>query len=1194
MADDIKPQNVIFKIRTQVTDKDDPAQLADTIETVDKGYQAAQATIDKTDKVVAKHTATLREQAKAQQNVVAGEKAIGAEAAAAAPKVEGLSATVAKAGGNFKALSGIDEATKGVLDPLINDTNTLGTTARSTEKDLERLADKAAGVADAAGTIPPVGEALAPGGLPKSPTDTNLPAHTEEVKTFASAMVALAKDGTIAFDTLKSAARSELETLKALNAEAVKTPQGQQAIAEPLSKAQAEALDLLVTTKAITAEERKILEVSTQIANAAGKQDPAVKKVGASWQSLRAQMQQAKAELDAMVEASDGKITPELIAAGKRAGELQDRFEDLQGTVAAFNPDKKFQVFANVIQNVAGGFTALQGVIGLVGGETEGVQKSILKVQSALAVTQGLQALFGGLRDNLKNLRLLFLQNASAARILAAAEVQAGAGAATQGALTAGLSRALRVARVAAIELFTILAANPAILIAAGLGIITVAIYAMATANEVALVSADKLLGTLESLSKVRDAERDNRKTEAGLENERQLLEEVLALEIERTKIPSNASEEQKALANLLIDEKIAAANRNAERKKALLDVGTLNDAIRSNQSERAIIEKDIEAAYRKAGQEYIQTEGLKGQASLDASKTRIELTEEELQAAVARAKVNEELSEDELADLAKLEQRREELVAEDLKNQRDINAVRLQSRNAEIQNQVDITKATERESAAREKLANSGVRANTIEALQQEQARLQKMLNEQLVIASPQFFATAEKYIEVTKAITRAQDLIKGVEVFPIGSLQDLQQELTFLKDLITRIPEASPDFDRIKGAIEEAQKAVDELNKRLQPKDPKEETARLLAELAERQRHFNAVADIDDQAAVTRARNAGATDEEVKAIEDKGHRERLQAEIDFELERLRILEASGSATAAEVTAQQNKLKELRFQLALPDEDETKKTLAELVEVVTDAAAEIADAGFKAWGAWSKAQEDTFNAQLSNQQRRVDEARALAEKGNGAILEAEKKKLGELTEARRKAAQRNNAIAQSEAAAQAVVAIARAAAEGGGFLSAVTIAATLVALSAGIIQARQTASDAVPSFRRGGAAKWSALGGYTGAGDPNQPSTALGRKPYQYEREEFVMPHEVVRVGRNRQWFDTILRGRKNLDDMMGPQSAVMLAKGGGMSDKQVDRLVRAVQDQPEHQFNMDRDGLTVMVRGRMRQAHKMTQRRK
>lgn len=98
-----------------------------------------------------------------------------------------------------------------------------------------------------------------------------------------------------------------------------------------------------------------------------------------------------------------GATSKEASEAAKRAAELKDAVGDAKSLVDAFNPDTKFRAFGASINTVVGGFTSLQGILGLVGVESETVQKALLNVQSALAVSQGWAQLQEGLQT-FKNL----------------------------------------------------------------------------------------------------------------------------------------------------------------------------------------------------------------------------------------------------------------------------------------------------------------------------------------------------------------------------------------------------------------------------------------------------------------------------------------------------------------------------------------------------------------------------------------------------------------------------------------------------------------------------------------------------------------------------------------------------------------------------------------------------------------------
>jgi hypothetical protein len=126
--------------------------------------------------------------------------------------------------------------------------------------------------------------------------------------------------------------------------------------------------------------------------------DQAAKSVG----SLKSQLRQAQAEVASLAD-KFGATSKEAIEAAKRAAELKDRIGDAKALTEAFNPDAKFKALTSSLAGVAGGFSAVQGAMALFGNESEDLQKTLVKVQSAMALSQGLQAV-GESIDSFKQL----------------------------------------------------------------------------------------------------------------------------------------------------------------------------------------------------------------------------------------------------------------------------------------------------------------------------------------------------------------------------------------------------------------------------------------------------------------------------------------------------------------------------------------------------------------------------------------------------------------------------------------------------------------------------------------------------------------------------------------------------------------------------------------------------------------------
>jgi hypothetical protein len=118
--------------------------------------------------------------------------------------------------------------------------------------------------------------------------------------------------------------------------------------------------------------------------------------------SLKKQLREAQNEVSALSD-KFGATSKEAINAAKNAAELRDRIGDARALTEAFNPDAKFKALTASLSGVAGGFGAVQGAMALFGSESENVQKTLLKVQSAMALSQGLQSV-GESVDSFKQL----------------------------------------------------------------------------------------------------------------------------------------------------------------------------------------------------------------------------------------------------------------------------------------------------------------------------------------------------------------------------------------------------------------------------------------------------------------------------------------------------------------------------------------------------------------------------------------------------------------------------------------------------------------------------------------------------------------------------------------------------------------------------------------------------------------------
>lgn len=117
---------------------------------------------------------------------------------------------------------------------------------------------------------------------------------------------------------------------------------------------------------------------------------------------LRKEIKEANGEL-LKAQTLYGDYSKEAIAAAKRVAELRDKLQEARETSDLFDPGKKFQALTGTLSAVAGGFGAIQGAMALFGVESENVQKALLKVQAAMALSQGLSTI----RDSAKDFQRL-------------------------------------------------------------------------------------------------------------------------------------------------------------------------------------------------------------------------------------------------------------------------------------------------------------------------------------------------------------------------------------------------------------------------------------------------------------------------------------------------------------------------------------------------------------------------------------------------------------------------------------------------------------------------------------------------------------------------------------------------------------------------------------------------------------------
>lgn len=193
----------------------------------------------------------------------------------------------------------------------------------------------------------------------------------------------------------------------------------------------------------------------------------------------------------------------------------------------------------------------------------------------------------------------------------------------------------------------------------------------------------------------------------------------------------------------------------------------------------------------------------------------------------------------------------------------------------------------------------------------------------------------------------------------------------------------------------------------------------------------------------------------------------------------------------------------------------------------------------------------------ISAQEKRIEQAKAIAEKGNAEVLQLEQERLDNLQKERAKFVRQQQALAFIELALNSSIAIAKAAALGGP-AAPFTITATLLALAAGFISARSQA-QAAAGFEKGG---------YTGDGGKSETAGVV-------HKGEFVFTKD--KTTKYRSLFEAIHKGRTP-EMALGLGEKIIVVNNNNM-DQQLSRIENAIREQSRMNLSIDERGIHGLV---------------
>lgn len=212
---------------------------------------------------------------------------------------------------------------------------------------------------------------------------------------------------------------------------------------------QVKALERQVTQwEAIGAKIREAYNELDQEDAAIRRQYDDATKVAQAHGSIRSQLRECREQL-AIMEADGKRGTEEYKRMQQEAGRLTNALGDAAAQARILSHDNgKLQGFISGISGVTGAVTAAQGAMSLFIGENENLQKAMLKVQSLMSITMGLQQVYNTINKDSAFMLVIVAKakdalTAANARLAAALGISTAAAQALMATLTLGLSAAI-------------------------------------------------------------------------------------------------------------------------------------------------------------------------------------------------------------------------------------------------------------------------------------------------------------------------------------------------------------------------------------------------------------------------------------------------------------------------------------------------------------------------------------------------------------------------------------------------------------------------------------------------------------------------------------------------------------------------------------------------------------------------------
>jgi hypothetical protein len=479
--------------------------------------------------------------------------------------------------------------------------------------------------------------------------------------------------------------------------------------------------------------------------------------------SLKAQYREAVQELQ-KVQAAYGETSQQAVKAAKAAAELKDQIEFSKDLIEGFNPDTKFNALSGSISGVLNGFQAVEGAIGLVGAESEALQETMVRVQSVMALTQGIDGLLEA-GDAFKKLGAKAMQYSVVQKVVTAGQWLWNAA----------------------------MAANPAGAVVVAITALIAAGYALIKYFKSQAAETERATQSIKNHNKALDKQNE------ALKNSATRLEKTNKFQEDYAKASGKSSEELRKLAIKHAEEELALANKNKElAKSTYLREQDILMSMRANGADEEVIKKQSELV-KKAGEsakemreiavkEKIELIDLKRQQRVeikqeqtqeikdkkDAAKSSYDAQKEAIQNELKQIQeFNKQAKEQNAARLRTDQENEEYAITEKYKEQ-----IALFQKHGKDTSQLETAQANEL-NAVREKYRKEK-EAKDKDALEKEQAAIKEANEKRIALEDQQF--ELQQSLNQTQKEKEIADLVKSYEdKFAIANGNaELEKQLT------------------------------------------------------------------------------------------------------------------------------------------------------------------------------------------------------------------------------------------------------------------------------------------------------------------------------------------------------------------------------------------------------------------------------